>query len=410
MPTSARRPRAEQAPGHAPVIARGIAALVAALLVASLAVRNAAVQAWSADQPRRAVAVWADHPDAQLSLAMIEIAEAMRDRKSVPEKVFGQVDGAARRAPLAPEPFLVHGVRASMSGDQAGAGRDYLAAQHRDPRSLPAAYFLADQYFRTGDARHGLEEIALLARLAPQGGPAVAPYLALYAKDRRNWPELRSLFNANPYLGDVALLALAKDAANAPIILGLASSRQRSPGAPWVGVLLERTVAAGDYAGARRIWAAVSGVRVEPDTLLFDPGFSESHAPPPFNWDLTSSTVGLAERRPGGVLHLMFYGQDDGPLARQLLVLAPGSYRLSTRLQVGASHPEALNWTVRCVRGTNELARVNLDQAAAHGVPFQVPAGCGAQWLELNGSAAELPQQSDVSISGLSLTRGDAGA
>ena len=392
------------------MIARGIAALIAALLVASLVVRNAAVQSWYEAQPKRAAEVWPSHPAAELSLGMVEIAEAMRDRKHVPGDVFRRIDRAALRAPLEPQPFLVHGVQAAIAGDQAAAARDYAAAQRRDPRSLPAAYFLADHYFRTGEATRGLAEIALLSRLAPQGRLAVAPYLALYAKDRKNWPELRSLFNANPQLGDTALQTLAADPSNAPIILGLANDRQRSGDASWVPLLLSRMIAAGDYGGARAIWASMSKTRLSPQALLFDPNFTDSGPPPPFNWDLSSSTVGLAERRPGGILHLMFYGQEDGALARQLLVLGPGSYRLSTRLQGGASHPEALNWTVRCVRGNQELARVTLDQAAAHGVSFQVPTGCSAQWLELNGSAPDLPQQSDVSISGLSLARGGGGA
>ena len=66
--------------------------------------------------------------------------------------------------------------------------------------------------------------------------------------------------------------------------------------------------------------------------LLFDPDFSKPEPPPPFNWALTSSTVGLAERQPGGRLHAIFYGQEDGALARQLLVLPPGRYHFSMRL------------------------------------------------------------------------------
>lgn len=392
------------------MIARGIAALIAALLVGSLVVRNAAVQAWYQDQPRRAVAAWSGDPAAELSLGMIEIAESTRDRKPIPGEVFARIDAAARRAPLAPEPFLVHGVQASMRGDQQAAARDYAAAQRRNPRSLPAAYFLADHYFRAGDAPQGLAQIGLLARIAPQSGASMAPYLALYAKDRRNWPELRLLFKSNPMLGDRALQMLAEDPANVQIILGLANERQRSAAATWVQPLLTRMVDAGDYAGARVIWASMSKAHLSPQTLLFDPNFTQVGPPPPFNWDLASSTTGLAERRPGGLLHLMFYGQEDGLLARQLLVLAPGSYRLSMRLQPGATHPEALNWTMRCARGNQELARVALDQASAHGVNFQVPGNCGAQWLELNGSAPDLPQQSDVSISALSLTHGGAGA
>ena len=45
---------------------------------------------------------------------------------------------------------------------------------------------------------------------------------------------------------------------------------------------------------------------------------------------------------------------------------------------------------------------------AAAGVPFDVPADCGAQNLQVLGSAPELPQQVEVTISNLALVREQA--
>ncbi|MEO7278200.1 MAG: hypothetical protein ABIW33_09285 [Sphingomicrobium sp.] len=388
---------------------RGTVAVIAALVVAALSVRNAEVQAWSESVPRKAHAAWSRNPDAMLSLGMIEIAEVMRDRKRVPASVFGLIDDAAVRAPLASEPFLVHGVQAGLAGNSTAAQRNFEAAQRRDPRSLPAAYFLAEHYFRSGDSRRGLKQVAILSRLAPGGRQSVAPYLAAYATNRANWPELRALFRAEPTLADATLQALATEASNAPVIVGLADARQRDAKAGWVGILLPRLVAAGEYARARSIWAWVANVPVGPETLLYDPSFTKPNAPPPFNWDLASSTVGLAERRPGGALHAMFYGQDDGMMVRQLLVLAPGSYRLTMRVAAGATHPEAFFWVLRCAKGNQELDRVPLARTAS-GWTLTVPATCPAQWLELTAVSADLPQQSDVTIANLSLNRERHGA
>lgn len=389
------------------MILRGLVALIGALLIATVAIRNAAVQAWTEKDPKRASTVWSGYPDTQISLGIIEIAEAMRDRKPVSAAAFQRIDSAALRAPLAPEPYLVHGVAADLAGDSRTAEHDFIAAQRRDPRSLAAAYFLAERYFRSGDAARGLTQIALLSRLAPNGRQSAAPYLAAYAQNRPNWPRLRALFAAEPSLGDSALVALAQDPANAPIILALADQRQREPSAPWLGALLTQMVAAGRYANARAVWASVSGVGAEQGSLLFDPGFSQATPPRPFNWDLTSSTVGIAERNSRGGLHTVFYGQEDGALARQLLVLPPGEYRLASGVAAGSNNPESLYWLVRCDKATTELGRVRVDMAM-RGWVFQVPAGCPAQWLELIGSATDLPQQSDVTITGLSLTRGGA--
>jgi hypothetical protein len=56
------------------------------------------------------------------------------------------------------------------------------------------------------------------------------------------------------------------------------------------------------------------------------------------------------------------------------------------------------------------LASVTLDVAAARGWQFQVPAGCQAQWLKLSGVSTDMPQQVDVSITGLTLAKAPPGA
>ena len=168
-------------------------------------------------------------------------------------------------------------------------------------------------------------------------------------------------------------------------------------------------VAAGQYAQARAIWASVSNVRVGPGTLLFNSGFSNVRRAAAVQLGASSSTVGLAERRPGGGLHVMFYGQEDGTLARQLLVLPAGSVPACRwASSPGRATPSCAYWTVRCAAGNAELGRDRLDQAA-RGWTFQVPASCPAQWLELVGSAPDVPRQSDVTIANLGLREGAAG-
>jgi hypothetical protein len=211
------------------------------------------------------------------------------------------------------------------------------------------------------------------------------------------------LFHANPAIEDAALIELAQDPTNAPVILALASANQRSANSHWLPVLISRMVAAGNYAQARTIWASMSRAGAAGQSPLFDPDFSRPEPPPPFNWSLTSSTVGLAERRPGGRLHAIFYGQEDGVLAQQLLVLQPGRYRLSMQLLPGSTKAQALNWTLTCVGAQVPFASVPLNAAVVHGWSFEVPANCPAQSIQLSGISADLPQQSDVTIGGLRL-------
>jgi hypothetical protein len=116
--------------------------------------------------------------------------------------------------------------RASLAGETAIAQRAFEEAQWRDPRSLPAAYFLADRYFRSGDVRHGLHEVAALARLSPDGGAAAVPYLTQYAANAANWPALRELFASNPQFARPVLAALAANIGTVPAALALSSARE----------------------------------------------------------------------------------------------------------------------------------------------------------------------------------------
>jgi hypothetical protein len=389
---------------------RKILVALAAILLAATIVRNAAVDAWSQVRPELAASAWANHPDAELSTGMVDIAKAMRDRKAVDDSVFVMIDDAATKAPLESEPFLVRGVHAQILGNERLAEQSFVAAQRRDPRSLPAAYFLADHYFRRGDAAHGMKQVAALARLAPSGPQIVGPYLAAYAQNRSNWPLLRGLFRSEPLLQGQALEAMARDPANAEAVLALADASHRGPSATWLQPLLTGLLKTGQYGRARAIWAGVSNARPAPNEWLYDSEFSRSSAPPPFNWQLTSSAVGLAERQPEGRLHLIYYGQEDGPLASQLVILPPGTYRLTLKLLPGSSHSDSLFWSLRCDKEQQEWSRIGLDAVAAHGWTFTVPPACPAQYLELSGTSSEMPQQTEVNITGLKLSRGGEGA
>ena len=384
---------------------RTIVVVCAAGLLAVQVVRNAAVIALAPLRPAEASRVWSGHPATELSLGMTEIAQASRTRRPIPAAAFALIRDAAVKAPLAPEPFLVRGVEAELGGNPTEAQLAFEAAQWRDPRSLPAAYFLADRYFRTGNKAGGLREVAALARLAPSGNVTVAPYLSSYAADPDNWPALRRLFQSNPGLADPTLIRLASNIATAPAVLALADPREKAEDAHWLAPLLNTLVNAGRYDEARQIWARISGLGSVARELVHDMGFRDKASPPPFNWSLTSSTVGVAERQPGGRLHLIFYGQEDGFLASQLLQLSPGTYRLSMQLLGDPGRAKALAWSLWCDKADAPISSATLDTVAASGWTFQVPTGCPAQWLKLSGSSSDLSQQSDVSIGSLNLQR-----
>ena len=388
------------------MIVRRLIVVAVALLLAVQSVRNAAVAELSTLHPTSAAKLWAGHPAVEVSLGLAEIGNASREHRPIDGKTFALVDDAAAKAPLSPSPYLVRGVQEQTAGDAEVAKRAFLAAQWRDPRSLPAAYFLADHYFRVGDTLNGLQQTAVLARLSPSGLEAVAPYIAAYARDPANWPKMRILFRTQQGLQNGVLVALAQDARNARAILTLADAEHRKPDSDWLPILIRKMVASGDYHGARAIWSSVGGAHAG-NEAVFDSKFSTPGPPPPFNWSLASSTTGLAERQPGGRLHVIFYGNDDGVLASQLLLLPPGQYRLQMQLVGAPVHSETLRWSVRCDQASDSLGGAGIDDVVSNGWTFQIPANCPAQWIELSGRSGDIAQQSEVTIANFSLRNVD---
>lgn len=386
------------------MIVRRLIVVVLALLLAAQVIRNSAVAALSTLHPDKAAKLWAGHPSVEISLGLAQIGRASRERRAINQRTFAMIDDAAAKSPLASEPFLVRGVQARTGGDLETARRAFLAAQWRDPRSLPAAYFLADYYFHAGRELEGLQQTTLLARLSPGGADAVAPFVATYAQNRSNWPQMRALFRSQEGLQDQVLAVLARDPKNADAVLALADANHRKPESPWLRTLLQSLIASGEYARARAIWSSIGGGQGE-GQLVYDTSFSAPDPPPPFNWSLTTSTVGLAERQPGKRLHVIFYGNEDGVLASQLLLLPAGTYRMQMQIAGASVHPEALRWSIRCDKAQEPIASIEIRQAATNGWSFAVPANCAAQWLELSGRSGDIAQQSEATIAGLSLSR-----
>jgi hypothetical protein len=386
------------------LIVRRLIVIGVALLLAVQVVRNAGVMALATLRPETAAKLWASHPSVEISLGLARIGRSARERKRIDQHIFAMIDDAAAKSPLSPEPFLVRGVQAQSAGDAEAAKRAFLAAQARDPRSLPAAYFLANYYFRAGKALPGLQQTVLLARLSPGGSDAVAPFVATYAQNPSNWAQMRTLFRSQPAIEDEVLAVLAHDPRNAEAVLAIADRSHRTAASPWLAVLLQSLVSSGDYQRARAIWSSVGGGGGRGDQLLYDASFSSPQPPPPFNWSLASSTTGLAERQPGQRLHVVFYGNEDGPLASELLLMPPGTYQLQMRIVGAPVHAESLRWALRCDKSQEPVASVGLDQAS-RGWTFQIPPNCPAQWLELSGRSGDVAQQSDVTITGLTLTR-----
>lgn len=384
--------------------ARALVVLPLAALLAFGAVRAMTFVAPSSHPLRVLAPAFGSHPEALTHRAMGEIGTAAARGGSVPPSAREAILEVARKAPLAPAPFLVEGTIAEMAGDPSRAERLFLAARIRNPRSQGARYFLADRYLKTNRILPGLVEMGALARLSEKASQPLIPALAAYARSPGAVAELRRFFELSPATRDRTLSFLAEDARNAPLVLALAPEpRPGAPKADWHGRMIQSMVTAGDYAGAHALWRRISGVAQ--GGLLYNPQFRETSAPPPFNWQFASGASGVAEPSGGGGLDVIYYGREEVALATQLLRLAPGRYRLAMRVE-GALRASGLAWGVVCVPGNGALLRlpIGANTKGAVAGAFAVPAaGCPVQVLELRGRPGESSQTAQLTIFDLKL-------
>ena len=385
---------------------RAITAVVVALFLSVLVIRNAFVDAYGVPDPSKAAALWPDNPSVVLASGLAEVGAAAASGWPISPATVRRMVATAAKAPLAPEPFLVRGVEAQVADNAPLALQAFLEARRRDPRSIPARYFLAGHYLQTGETQRGLAEISALTRLVPQSLGGVAPQLAAFARLTGGAAQVKMLLRKQPQLEPWLLEVLAANPGDADLVLSLWSGRTGDQDRAWQQRLVNGLVAAGRFMQAREAWSRFNP-QARPGDGLTDPTF-EGHDLAPFGWTLASGPAGVAEPQGGGQLHILYYGRDDLVLASQLLLLKPGPYRLAMRVN-GAQPPAgSLSWLVRCKPASREIVSIGLASAksGALAADFIVPAqGCEAQQLDLVGTAPELPEQADLTIADLRLLR-----
>lgn len=385
-----------------------IAIPLIAVALAALVVRVAIVEAYAGKHPGRAAAAWSHHPSVMLASGLAEVGNAVREGRPVARSLVDDLIFSATRAPLAPEPFLVRGVEASLRGDSTLAGRAFTAARDRDPRSVAARYFLADHFLKTGQPRLGLREISALTRLVTGSPAAIGPYLAAYARDPQAAGEVRAMLRRNPELEPVVLNALASDSRDASLALSLWSGAGAGDRLHvWQNRLLENLIASGRYREARSAWARFVGPSATEAESDF-PGFSATEQGP-FGWALASGSSGVAEAESDRQLRIIHYGRDDLVLASRVLMLQPGRYRMAMQAKGDSAPADSLAWTIECLPSGSKVARVSAGESIADrtiGSSFRIElSGCEAQRIRLIAASSELPKKVQVTISDFKIER-----
>ena len=318
-------------------------------------------------------------------------------------ETLAKLELLAREEPLTVDPFLVQAALAVRKQDYKRGEALLVEARRREPRSPATRFLLADLYLRSGRPIQAMGEMAVLNRFVPASAAGLAPALAAYARDRGTLPQIKAILKSYPELEEPLLAQLSEDAANADAILALASTKREPIAAPhWQAQLLTNLVAVGQYRKASDLWSRFAGARTS-SSGIFNPTFDDNPAPPPFNWELSQASGGVADSKNGG-LDLLYFGREDLTLAQQVMLLLPGQYRLSMSAS-GQFSGNRISWTVTCLPSNREVLAIPLTKAGPVSGSFTVDASCQAQRLALKATGEEFPQRSDFRIERLQLIK-----
>jgi hypothetical protein len=387
-----------------------LAAAAVAAYLGFWIVRLSAVEAFVRENPFAAAAIAPGNPKSKMAVAMTEFA--LRNGAVSPASRSSATDALAQSA-LSEEPFLLEAVAALAAGNSKKGEQLLAEAQRRNPRSRTARLLLLDRYLRANRGREASVEMSVLTRLIPQAGGVLMPELARLAKDPATAQPLIQMMRRDPAMRTSMLEYLASTATDPEMILRIAAVDPQKPppeGWQWQRSLIAKLIERGELARAQTLWRQFAGVSGAAEGGVYDPGFKGLPGAAPFNWDLAGGSEGTAERTGSG-LSVGYYGRSNFTLARQLLMLRPGRYRLQMRAEGDAKGDGSrLTWTVSCVPGDKAIAQIALTDIVTKPrkltADFAVPAGCAGQWLTLAGTRGDIPSEQDVTIHDVAITAG----
>jgi hypothetical protein len=397
--------------------------LLGALLAWQVTTRALASR-YAGSEPVLALGLSPDDPDALSNLSGQSLVGKGRVRS------LGAAEAAARRAfaiaPLQSEALRNLGLIADARGRQAHAVQIMARASRRGFRDVPTQAWLLQRAILSGDFGPAFLRVDALLRTQPDLGTRLFPLIGALLSDPDAIEPLTRRLAADPLWRPYALFYLSEKAEDVRPVISIyqrLARLGRDPTAEETQSILTRMVKDGQYQEAYRLWASLlpDHGRVIPEEP-YDGGFKGLPGSPPFNWEFVNQsgvTVQTARSdAPGGAaLYLEYPVANASLLARQMLVLPPGPYRLSGRMRVTRpATGAALVWSIACAAPPGAViahVRQSVDSATdwtPFAVTFMAPADCGDQWLSLEGLAGDGFGILSAWVKGISIQRLSAGA
>jgi hypothetical protein len=318
-------------------------------------------------------------------------------------EIRSYLESALRKDPLNARAFRILGQIAASSSDEELTQRLMKASASRSLQESVAIYWMMRKSYEDRNYDAAIRYADVLLRTRPDIAQEVMPILGRIAEDESASGQLEQLLATNPPWRRGFFDRLPGNISDARTPLKMLLSLKDSPNppsAPDLRSYLKLLVSKGFYDVAYYTWLQfLPAAQLGTLGLLFNGDFESTPSGLPFDWTFTKSsgvTIKVADRpdnEEGRALFLDFGGGRVEQLSvAQLVMLAPGEYRLQGKHNADIESPRGLQWRITCAgKQTAEIAESSpvLRGAAGAGwqdfsFSFTVPKdNCPAQLIQL---------------------------
>lgn len=330
---------------------------------------------------------------------------------------------AAARNSLSRDPTLAFAwsTLGLTSGQQAEekAAPFFAVSERLSRRDFPTRLWLIERQVEQGNVSGALHHYDIALRTNSDSYDMLLPILVAAAGDRQVLPELGRLLAKQPRWTNNFFYRLSQSPPSDQNVAELLENARKGgalSNPEMLRAMLPGMIDRGAYDPALRVAAALDAPAARLPKGVWNPSFAGDGSLAPLDWSLTSTEalgaeVRTAANRQGRALVAYANANNAGTVARQILMLSPGTYRLAAEVRATDRPPAVLSWSVVCAGSSKvtlaEQSVEPLGEGATRNARFSVPAGCLAQWLSFSIEARD-PQGGEAAIDRVTVAKVDS--
>lgn len=295
------------------------------------------------------------------------------------------------------------GLATQASGEEKLGGRQLVLADRLTRRDLPSQFYAIESAVGRNDVAGAIRHYDIALRVNRESWPILMPVLVAATSNTEVIPPLAATLAKKPQWADVflaELIAKGKSAPNAELLINRLKALGVPVGPDVVSGVVSNLVTQRAWPLVAKRAALVRARNGDRSEFLTDGGFSHPGRLQPVDWSLSTDGIAAVQGAAGNlknpVLAYSLTPALEAELARQVLTLSPGAYRISARVggldgaQMGTTY-----FRIDCADGGGQrvLDRIGTTLAGQTlSANFTIPSGCGGQWLQIRARAPDVAE------------------